>query len=467
MTTAASGVAGQGAYPFAVDFQFRILSVSLADRRFVVEQRSVVRPEFFTTAELRTCAEVLVEYVTRYQTIPSHVAFAELIESAVLARNLQGQRAAALRSAAQRVTGTPPTDVAYIRDQVVHWAQSQATAAASMQIAGLYEESQRTGKVDMAKVRAAMAEALAVGTSAIDDVLDYFEDAPSRMYATPNQTKIPTGYATLDLMLDGGIDIGELFCFVGTPGLGKTTLLTGLVRGALMFRHRTLVITNEVSTRKWAQRVDRAITGKTQAELYRDPAHAVRLIRRIRQVRGKLMIKGFPAGSATVGDIDAVIDELQNRQEFTPELVVVDYADELASSKYKDDYRLGITQIFRDLRALAQRRHVPVATATQATKEAINKEVVTIKNLSEATIGKAAVSDIIIALCQTDGELSMKPPRCRLFGAKYREGKKHFMLPHTFQPERGLIVPRSDEPVTFLGEGSEGAPIEVTDYGAA
>ena len=68
-----------------------------------------------------------------------------------------------------------------------------------------------------------------------------------------------------------------------------------------------------------------------------------------------------------------------------------------------------------------------VLCPTQTNRGSVEKDVVTMVDLAEA-FDKAAIADILIALCQTDDEY--KRNQLRLFFAKNRVGPKFGILPY-------------------------------------
>ncbi len=454
-----------GAYPFTPEFQQRIIALCLSDRLFFARQARALDAGYFTAPGLADLFRLVADHHRRYREVPSRGMFLDVAAADGARRRLKPAAAEAELEQARAIAAAPADDLAYVAEKLADWAKTQVIAQTAMTLAKLYERSQATGQAETDEMMRAMHEAMAAVAPPSEglDQLEYFDDLVPRIYSDHNVHRIPTGYESLDARLEGGIDRGELFVFLAPPSGGKTTFLVGLARAALMRSMKVLVVTCEVSPRRWAGRVDRAITGRTRRQILEDPRRWARAIRRVKQVSGKMFIKGFPSGSATVGDVDAAIDALRDAEGFEPDLLIVDYADELRSERFKDDYRLGVIDVYRGLRAIAQRRAIPAATASQAGQQAEGKRIVTMKDAAEA-YGKNAVADIVIGICQTEEEAAARPPICRLYGAKYREGERRFMIHYEFNPERGVIAPAEPRdagkaPVTVVRykQGSGGA----------
>lgn len=451
-------------YPFSVDFQRAVIGSAIVNRTFLARHARFIRSVYFTAPPLRELCALLTGFYETHRAAPSREAFLDLVGDAIKVRALKPAVASAMTDAMHAALAVEASDVPYVADKLFDWARTETIALTAMHIASLYEKSKKTGKAEtdaLMKLFDDTRTALSVRSSS---GLDYFGDVVQRVYSDHNTMRVPTGYATLDEKLEGGVDRGELLVFLGGPTMGKTAFLVGAARGALLHRHRVLVVTNEVSPRRWASRVDRAVTGKTRAEILASPREAIHVITRLRQVRGRMIIKGYPSGTATVDDIAAYMDELSATENFVPDALIVDYADELQSARYDGDYRLGVIDVYRKLRALGQMHDIPVLTASQAGKQAEGKVIVNMRDAAEA-YAKNAVADIVIALCQTEEEAAAQPyPLCRLYGAKNREGERRFILPYIFRAERGVIIPAGQyalpmEDTVAYGTNGHGAAV--------
>lgn len=81
-----------------------------------------------------------------------------------------------------------------------------------------------------------------------------------------------------------------------------------------------------------------------------------------------------PASSINMKQIDAELDKLQNSDDFVADVVVVDYMDILAAEDGRDIGRDKINNNWIQAKALCNRRHILLLSATQASAEAYNGE---------------------------------------------------------------------------------------------
>ena len=121
-----------------------------------------------------------------------------------------------------------------------------------------------------------------------------------------------------------------------------------------------------------------------------------------------------------------------------PDLIIVDYGDEVDAKRHYSDHWVEAGSVFKDLRDLGHDYGCPVWTATQANRAALGKEVITMKDIAES-IKKAAIADVIVAICQTWEEEQNE--QVRLFLAKIRDGKARRMLrAKYYTPEQALVT---------------------------
>ena len=84
----------------------------------------------------------------------------------------------------------------------------------------------------------------------------------------------------------------------------------------------------------------------------------------------------------TVSEIRAICDRWERTDGFVPDVIVIDYADLLVAEKSKE-FRHAQNEIWKNLRALSQKRKCLVVTATQADAKSYEKNLLSMSNYSE------------------------------------------------------------------------------------
>lgn len=151
--------------------------------------------------------------------------------------------------------------------------------------------------------------------------------------------------------------------------------------------------------------------------------NAVKAMDKLKRMKTKtnvplLKLSSHPNSSIAVGGIESQL-EVWERDGWIADCVVIDYADILAPPPGKRDERDQINSSWQQLRALAQRRHCCVVTATQADAASYDKDLIRPKNFS-GDKRKLAHVTAMIGLNQTETE--KKQGTMRLNFVVLREG---------------------------------------------
>jgi hypothetical protein len=123
------------------------------------------------------------------------------------------------------------------------------------------------------------------------------------------------------------------------------------------------------------------------------------------KTEGKLIIKEYPTAGAHVGHFKALLNELKLKRQFKPDIIIVDYLNICASSRFKaganiNSYTL-IKSIAEELRGLAVEEVVPILSATQTTRGGYGNTDVELTDTSES-FGLPATVDLMFALIATE-----------------------------------------------------------------
>ena len=121
--------------------------------------------------------------------------------------------------------------------------------------------------------------------------------------------------------------------------------------------------------------------------------------------RGKpyVMVSVHPNSSINVLGIDSILQRWEQEQSFTPDVIVIDYADILAPEDPRKEVRHQINETWKALRKLSQERHCLVITPTQASAASYEVKTQTMKHFSENKLKLAHVTGMI-GLNQTETE---------------------------------------------------------------
>lgn len=269
---------------------------------------------------------------------------------------------------------------------------------------------------------------------------DYLEDAEKRFeYYIKKNKKIPFGIGKLDAVTLGGMEEGTLNMFVAGTHAGKTAMMCNVAAYNLVLGNNVLYITLEMSEEQISKRVDANLLNMTLDELEKmDIKNKSDFMDRINNLKlktsGKLKTKQFPTGAANVGHIRSHINELQLKQNFFPDLIIVDYLTIMNSVKVRvingntNSYTIG-KYISEELRGLSVEMRPPVLSAAQFNRGGADSSDPSMNDISES-FGMMFTADFACAMLATEelkenGKILFKQLKSR-----YDDINKHskFML---------------------------------------
>ena len=109
-----------------------------------------------------------------------------------------------------------------------------------------------------------------------------------------------------------------------------------------------------------------------------------------------MIIKYYPTKAATVNTISAHLKQLELKN-IKPDLVIVDYADILRDNSGMREVRHQLGAVYEDLRGLAGEFKVPIWTASQANRSALDEDVIEAQKVSES-YQKVMTADFVMSL---------------------------------------------------------------------
>ena len=215
---------------------------------------------------------------------------------------------------------------------------------------------------------------------------------------------------------------------VAPPGVGKSVYLVNQGVQAMMNNKKVLYISLEMSEDRIAARFDSVMTLIPQKKL----KDSFSLLQKRLQLFGdkfpnaQLMIKEFPTGLANINDIRSLLVQLQNYEDFKPDVILIDYLELLRPTRDGLAEYQAQQRISEELRGIAVECDVLLWTATQTNRQGRSVKLITDSELADA-YGKIRTCDYAISLNQTEEEFDDGQMRCYVM--KSRNGKQRFVVP--------------------------------------
>lgn len=431
------------------NFQEKILQGLLSDKQWAVQMVEIMRPDFFELRYLEYLCEKYFAYFSEYRCFPTQLLLISIIKDAL---NEEGD--VLLRdqivSYLVRMKENPnPNDLAYVKEKSLDFCKRQAFKEALEESVNLISTGEFESVITLMKNAVSIGLPNTVGH-------DFFEDMEAR-FQKINRCVCPTGIYELDSkdILNGGLGRGEIGVVTANTGVGKSHWLVAMGANAMRCGKNVLHYTFELTEQAVGLRYDANLCNISASNVI-DEKEVVRDFYEKNDELGRLIIKEYPTGSASVVTIKNHVEKLSLRN-FKPSVIIVDYADIMRSTRSYDSLRHELKLIYEELRNLAMELNIPVWTASQANRDSANSDIVGLENMSEA-YGKAMVADFVVSLSRKATEKASGSGR--LFIAKNRAGKDGIVFPIHIDTALSKIA-ILDEDVSTLAEAVENDEKEI------
>jgi copper chaperone CopZ len=140
-------------------------------------------------------------------------------------------------------------------------------------------------------------------------------------------------------------------------------------------------------------RYDSVLTGLANQNL---KYHVDEVKTAVEKVKGELVVKYFPTKTASVHTLGAHLQKLRTLGK-PFDMVVVDYGDILKDTSNQKEVRHALGNIYEDLRGMAGEFDVPIWTASQANRSALDEDVIEATNVAES-YQKVMTADFVVSL---------------------------------------------------------------------
>ena len=140
-------------------------------------------------------------------------------------------------------------------------------------------------------------------------------------------------------------------------------------------------------------RYDSIFSGVTTSNIkyYKDE-----VTNKISKLPGKLLIKYFPTKAASVQTLASHLKQIEISG-VNIDMVVVDYADILMPTGNFKEKRHALGNIYEDLRGLAGELEIPIWTASQANRSALEEDVIGADKVAE-DYSKVMTADFVMSM---------------------------------------------------------------------
>ena len=237
---------------------------------------------------------------------------------------------------------------------------------------------------------------------------DFIDDSDERFeFYQKVEDKLPFHLSMFNEITKGGLSRKTLNIVLAGTGVGKSLFMCDSASAQLSQGKNVLYITLEMSEEKIAERIDANLLNvpiQQISELNKSMFN--NKIEKLRsKTTGKMIIKEYPTASANSNHFRHLLNELEMKKNFIPDIVFVDYLNICSSSRIRGGSNVNsysyIKSIAEELRGLAVEFNVPIVSATQTTRSGFQSSDIGLEDTSES-FGLPATADFMFAIISTE-----------------------------------------------------------------
>jgi replicative DNA helicase len=421
---------------FGDHFQAKLIHSILLDKQFAEQIIEIIDLNSIDIKHHKDILRLITDHYTKYNAVPT-VETVETLIADIEDDVSKKQAKIFISSFKESVLKDKFEDIAFVKDKSLDFCRKQNLKKALLKAAEMLNYAKYDEIIEIVKQSVLLGFDKNIG-------LEYFDkDCFNNRMREDMIKAIPSPWPPVNKILNCGLGFGakELHVFLACVTRGKSHLLVQCGAEAIKRGFKVAHYTLELSELKTALRYD-----SNFSDIAFDEVKKFKNIvwDRINQYsKNRLVIKEYPTKSASCGTIRNHLSKMK-LQGFIPDMIIIDYADLMKPATSKKEKRFELESVYEDLRGLAVDYDVPILTASQATRDAADAEIITMESIAEAYL-KAAVSDTIISLSRTISDIAHGMGR--FYVPKNRSGVSGMIYNVEVDTSKSKITTMGDEPV--------------------
>ena len=413
--------------------------------------RAALTPQLFESSVFKEVAGHAIDFIDQFgETIKEHLP--EHLEN--ILKGSDARKAATYEKLVNNLFASRESiNADYVISQLHRFVRQQKLKDALIKAVEAVEDGNiNQAELELHKGLAGQSIAFEGGLNlsspeAIVSILDHTEEAG-----------FDTGIKELD---DAGVipRRKELYALVAPRGRGKSWMITHLAKQALLQRWSAVIITLEMSERRYAGRMLQSffaisrregevkvtrllqdkqgnlqdlVQEKIERMSMKDADVRTVLTKRSKREFGRrppFRIKEFATGSLDMAGLEAYLDNLARFEGFTPDVIFVDYPKLMKLNP--NNLRLELGALGENLRGLGVKRNAAMVIVAQGNRASESAKLVTGDQISE-DISLLATVDTLLTYSQTSAEHKLGLARIFVEKARNEESKQQVLITQAY-----------------------------------
>jgi len=411
-----------GVIDYNIDFQLAILALMIRDRSFLSDYGyDIIKPEIFENFYLSTICNFIVTYFVKYGSAPTQAVLTAQVQDYCNTMKFSDEILSNYNSFVSRICTDDFGDLDFVKEKVLSWVRRQSFREGIKESHKLLEEGKYEEALQHMLKKMMIGHNVGSGSS-LKSKIDTFPEEYRRLFG--REAVIGSGFPSLDICLNGGFGKRRLYVFLAHPKGGKTTMLVNLACNFLRQGLPVMYYTCEMEETEILFKIFSNLSLMTHEEII-NPLNDQRFRKELEEFKkysADIRVKFFNGGTISTNAIKSHLSKLKITTGFSPEVVIVDYADYLIPTVGLKDFMYDdLGNVYQDLINLGDYFDVPVITASQPKVGAWEKEFLGIGDMSGSS-KKEALLYALISINQNSEDRNKNPEEFKLYVSAVRMG---------------------------------------------
>jgi len=422
-------------------YQEDLVRLLYQNRSFLSKIAVYLKPEeHFDFAHLKWLARSAMDFYNIYKICPEKRSILTVLETSYNQNELSDPVYRTVTEFIDEIDN-PVSDENFAIDMIQNWMSHQTILKRLTRMVEICATSRdRTGLQEEA------VGICSIGLNFGQTAESYVESTDNALLhrKSANSEVVPSGLPLDTHTQYGGMSKQHVCVVLAATNVGKTSALVHIGASAVEAGHTVAHIVLESPKEELRLRYDAAFCDMPMHMIPQNDWLVRETALKMKEKTGDpLHYERFSPGALTPLRIRHWLNQLiadGNR----PDVLIVDSADDMIPNSGNTDRPYAdMDQVYLGLIQIAEEYNVVLWTSSQANRDAMEAETVTLRMVGDS-LKKVQRASFVVALCQSFQESMCTPMQGRLYLAKNRWGRKNIMEKVYYRWERQRIVPIGD-----------------------
>lgn len=355
---------------YGYSFQEQLLKLLVLEKPFCDQMMEILDVSYFETEPHRVFCKILFNYKEQYKTHPAIPTLETIINTQTKLDNIN--TLTQVKSLLSSIASSEDIkDSDFIKEKSLQFCRKQKIKEAMLVSIKSLEDD------DFDSAHSKIDESFKLGLD--NNVGHEHADDVDERYKENIRKVVPYPWECLNKITKGGVGAGEVHVVLAPTNGGKSLALVDFAANSARDGYNIIYYTFENPEYDIGQRADAYLT---QIPIEHLPEHKNEIKDFLKKMCGKLIIKSYPMHCHTIRMIENHFNRVKAKG-IKIDAIVIDYAELMIPSDGSSGLD-GEVKVISDTVSFAQRYNIPVLTAAQGNRDAIDEDVITLKHVQGA-----------------------------------------------------------------------------------